>query len=130
MGGGYRRKRTHKANKAFRRQFRTCSRAKDIDQIQEELERQAQGLKPSPLVTEVENYSDDEELPGGGKFFCQGCDKHFINQSTLDIHVKTKNHKKRMKLLKETPYTHKEAEAAGGVGSNDYHLRMTSQMQA
>lgn len=133
MGGGYRRSRTHKAKKAFKRQFRTCSRTKDIDQIQEELEKKAQGLCPNPTVSvnDVEDYSDADELPGGGKYYCEGCDKHFINQSTLDIHLKTKTHKKRVKLLSERPYTHKEAEAAGGVGSNDFQRRyLPTEMQS
>jgi bud site selection protein 20 len=128
MGGGYRRSRTHKAKKAFKRQFRTADRAKDLDQIQEELEKKAQGI--TTFANEVEEYSDADELPGGGKYFCQGCDKYLINQATMDIHVKTKTHKKRVKLLAETPYTHKEAEAAGGVGSNDYQRRLTTKMQS
>ncbi|CAB4035037.1 Hypothetical predicted protein [Paramuricea clavata] len=31
--------------------------------------------------------------------------------------MKSKNHKKRLKELKEKPYDHKEAETAGGQGS-------------
>lgn len=132
MGGGYRKSRTHKAKKAFKRQFRTCSRAKDIDQIQEELDKKLFGITSYSTEQKQEDnsFSDDEQLPGGGNFYCQSCDKYFINQLTLDIHLRTKNHKKREKLLKETPYTHKEAEAAGGVGSNDYQRMKSIKMQS
>jgi bud site selection protein 20 len=130
MGGGYRKTRTHKAKKAFKRQFRTGVRGKDLDQIQEELEKKTLGINPVPTVNDLEEYSDADELPGGGKYFCEGCDKYFINQVTMDIHLKTKNHKKRVKLLGETPYTLKEAEAAGGVGSNDYQRRKATKMQS
>ncbi len=33
--------------------------------------------------------------------------------------MKTKSHKKRLKDLKDTPYTQKEAEAAAGLGEYD-----------
>jgi bud site selection protein 20 len=129
MGGTYRKSRTHKAKKAFKRKFRTCCREKDIDQIQEELEKKSLGIIPFKAQLHEENYSDAEDLPGGGKFSCEPCDKFFIDQITLDIHLKTKNHKKRIKLLQETPYTHKEADAAGGVGTNDYHRKASVKMQ-
>ena len=129
MGGGYRRSRTHKAKKAFKRKFRTCSREKDIDQIHEELEKKSFGIVPFKDLHPEEINSDADELPGGGKFSCDPCNKYFIDEETLDIHLKTKNHKKRCKLLKEVPYTHKEADAAGGIGANDYQRKIAIKMQ-
>jgi hypothetical protein len=129
MGGGYRRSRTHKAKKAFKRKFRTCSREKDIDQIHEELEKKAFGIVPFKDLHPEEINSDADELPGGGNFSCEPCNKYFIDQKTLDIHLKTKNHKKRYKLLQEVPYTHKEADAAGGIGTNDYQRKTAIKMQ-
>lgn len=35
-------------------------------------------------------------------------------------HRKGKNHKRRVRALKEQPYTQKEAEAAVGLGVRDY----------
>lgn len=58
----------------------------------------------------------DPDLPGDGQFYCIPCARYFIDQSTFTEHKKTKNHKKRMRLLKETPYTQAEAEAAAGMG--------------
>ena len=129
MGGGYRKSRTHKAKKAFKRKFRTCNREKDIDQIHEELEKKSLGIVPHKRQNSEDNFSDAEDLPGGGNFSCEPCSKYFIDQKTLDIHLKTKNHKKRCKLLQEIPYTHKEADAAGGIGTNDFQRKIAIKMQ-
>ena len=59
---------------------------------------------------------DPVDLPGLGKNYCVPCAKWFDTQYTLTAHEKGKNHKRRIKLLKEIPYSHREAEAAGGVG--------------
>lgn len=40
-----------------------------------------------------------------------------MNEKTLNSHLKSKAHKKRQKLLDDTPYTQAEADAAGGLGS-------------
>lgn len=121
MGGGYRKSRTHKAKKAFGKQFRVRRRTKDLDQVHEELSKQKQLLANGlPPITATE--SDCEDLPGNGLYACTSCQRNFIDQRTLDIHVKTKQHVKRMKLLKDTPYTQREAEAAGGVGLSQFRL--------
>lgn len=92
--------------KEFKRSRATKCRAKDLDQIQDELAA-GKDLKTPSL---------DEDLPGLGQFACQACDRFFINAKTLTEHEKTKPHKKRLKLLKEKPYSQEEAEAAAGMG--------------
>mgnify|MGYP002788941599 FL=1 len=70
-----------------------------------------------PLPTQVEF---DEDLPGGGQYPCVPCARHFQSEADLATHLHSKPHKKRLKLLKEPAYTHAEAEAAGGMGSDFY----------
>lgn len=53
---------------------------------------------------------------GGGEFPCVHCSRHFIDKATLQIHLKTKVHKRRLKELKEKPYSQEEADAAAGLG--------------
>ena len=107
MGGPYRRKKVLKAKKEFYRSCKTKNRTKDLDQIQ--------------LDLTVENVysakSIDPDLPGLGQFHCFACCKYFTQQNVLDLHMKTKNHKKRLRLLQEVPYTIAEAEAAAGMGN-------------
>jgi len=43
------------------------------------------------------------------------CSRYFIGKAALDTHFLSKTHKKRLKLLKEEPYTLEEAEAAAGL---------------
>ncbi|EOB13303.1 Zinc finger C2H2 protein [Nosema bombycis CQ1] len=58
---------------------------------------------------------EDEDLPGGGKFYCVECDRFFILEKALETHKKTKQHKKRVKDLKESVHTQKHAEIAAGL---------------
>lgn len=110
MTGPYRRKKVHKEKKHLYRSYRTCNRTLDFDQIHELLAKNPDALSSAPSVVVV-----DTDLPGNGQFGCVHCCKHFIDQKTLTIHLNTKNHKKRIKLLKEEPYTQKEAERAAGM---------------
>merc|ERR1719468_985873 len=59
----------------------------------------------------------DQDLPGEGQYYCLYCVRHFMDEKILIAHQKTKNHKKRMRLLKEKPYSQAEAELAAGMGS-------------
>ena len=61
------------------------------------------------------NQEMDEAKPGLGQHYCLHCARYFITEIAIQEHFKTKVHKKRMKTLKEIPYTHEEAERAGGL---------------
>ncbi|CAJ0962240.1 unnamed protein product [Ranitomeya imitator] len=43
--------------------------------------------------------------------------RYFVDLKTLKEHFRTKVHKRRLKQLKEEPYTQEEAERAAGMGS-------------
>lgn len=85
-------------------------KGKDLDEIHDD-------LKPQKYRKLTKDAPLDEDLPGQGQFYCVECARHFIDQENLDNHKRTKLHKKKLKELKDIPYTVQEAEAAGGLGS-------------
>ena len=99
-----------KGNTAKHKQYgkirRTRNKTKDLDQIVEDLE-------PKNLL-KYTNPKSDEDLPGLGQLYCVFCARYFINKNTLDDHYKTKEHKKRVKVTKEKPYTIEESKMHAG----------------
>lgn len=102
---------THAAKKGFRskkkqykRKVWLCRREKDVDQIQDEI---AKG--------DADKFEFDDELPGGGQFYCKETGKHFADARALADHKKSKDYKKRVKQLKEEKYTQHEADWASGM---------------
>ncbi|KAJ3180146.1 Bud site selection protein 20 [Gaertneriomyces sp. JEL0708] len=101
----YRRTKTHKGIRDVKRAKRTRARTKDLDQIHDDM-AQPEKFTSQPI---------DADLPGLGQHYCLQCARYFTESSALNDHYKTKLHKKRLKVLKEAPYTQKEAEAAVGL---------------
>ena len=98
-------------NKQYKRKVWLKRRDKDIDQIQDELEHeQATGV----AVTQRLVPAYDDELPGGGRFYCVETARHFIDAQALADHKKTKFYKRRCKDLKKEKYTQGTAEWAAG----------------
>lgn len=60
-----------------------------------------------------------EDLPGCGQWYCVECAKWFESETNLMKHEKGKPHKRRVRQLKEEPYTQKEAEAAIGLTTDN-----------
>jgi len=128
--GVYRRKRVHRNNREVHRAARTRARNKDIDQIHKDL--QPENLaKLSATMTVF-----DPDLPGGGQFLCVPCrythsryhsiililcSRHFADHDSLGKHLVSKQHKKRLKVLKELPYSLEESRAAGGEGTSQFY---------
>ncbi len=118
--GIYRRSRVHKNNREVHRAARTRARTKDLDQIHED-------LRPENIEKiHVSSQEFDPDLPGGGQFPCVPCSRHFSDRTSLEKHLVSKLHKKRLKLLKEKPYTLEEARAAGGEGTSAFYSSLTS----
>ena len=84
-------------------------RAKDTDQIQDEIE------KAEITGVPADKFEYDDELPGGGQFFCVETGKHFADAKALADHKKSRYYKRRCKELKEEKYTQDEAERAAGM---------------
>lgn len=87
-----------------------ANRSKDRDQIQDEMEK---NVEKAGVAQPVIPY--DDELPGGGQFFCQETDMHFIDAKALADHKKSRFYKRRCKALKEEKYTQESAEWAAGM---------------
>ena len=111
MGGGsYSRKKGARSKiKKYKRKTWLCHRAKDTDQIQDELEKSAETGIP------VGKFEYDDELPGGGQFYCVETGKHFADAKALADHKKSRYYKRRCKELKEEKYTQSTAEMAAGM---------------
>ena len=64
-------------HKAFRKSIRVKNRAKDLDQIQDEMKREQQSLvsqaDENPTETPTIARAIDIDLPGAGQFYCVSC---------------------------------------------------------
>lgn len=91
--------------------------AKAIDQVHEDV---SDPMKAEALRTD---QPIDFDLPGLGQHYCVECARYFITEDVLKHHKKTKKHKIRLKELKETPYSQREAEMAAGMAPPDNGIR-------
>lgn len=66
-----------------------------------------------------EHFFGHPVLTGGGDFPCIECSRHFISQDALEKHRTTKIHRRRLKELRDEPYSQKEADAAAGLGTDN-----------
>lgn len=89
MGGGYRRKKTHKVSKAISGAYRLRRRTKDLDQVADDV------VRVETLGRDAVLPPYDEDLPGGGQFLCVECSRHFTDEFSLSEHIRSKVHKKR-----------------------------------
>jgi bud site selection protein 20 len=60
-----------------------------------------------------------EDLPGFGQWYCIECAKWFESETNFVKHAKGKPHKRRVRQLKEEPYSQKEADAAVGLTTDN-----------
>lgn len=91
---------------------KTRRKTRDLDQIKADL------LSPRHLSQHKETKLV-EDLPGLGRWYCVECAKWYDTETNLVVHRKGKPHKRRVKQLREAPYTQKEAEAAVGLGTSN-----------
>jgi len=106
MGKCQRRRNNTARNKQYRKARGTKRRFKDIDQIHDDLKVSDKFL----------NQEKDDELPGQGQYYCLHCARYFISKDAMDKHFASKEHKKRMKRMKDEPYSQEEADKAAGLG--------------
>jgi len=93
-------------NKQYKRIRKTKHKTKDIDEILED-------LKPENII-KLKNQELDENLPGLGQHYCVFCSRYFIDKASQEFHLKTKEHKKRLKRTKEDVYTIADSRKYGG----------------
>ncbi|XP_055512567.1 zinc finger protein 593 [Leucoraja erinacea] len=89
--------------------WKTKRRTKDLDQVHED-------MKPEN-ASKLLHQAADCDVTGNAQFYCLHCARYFIDQRSLKEHFRTKVHKRRLKKLREEPYTQEEAERAAGMGS-------------
>jgi len=87
---------------------KTRRRLRDLDQISED-------LRSPKHLAQHKSTKAAEDLPGLGQFYCIECAKWFESEHSMVTHRKGSTHKRRVKALKDEPYTQKEAEAAIGL---------------
>ena len=107
--GRVRRKGTPGKNKTIYRNKTKRGYKRDLDQIVYE------DLLPE-MTTQLLHQPMQEDKPGLGQHYCVTCARYFISEPAIQVHYKTKEHKKRFKIVStETPYSIEEAERAGGL---------------
>ena len=89
---------------------KTRRHTRDFDQIHADLHDKRH-------LEQFHETQTREELPAFGDFYCIECAKFYESEANYKSHQKSKPHKRRVKALKEEPYSQKEAEAAAGYGS-------------
>ena len=119
MGTGPRKhsRSSNKCNKAIRKSRATKGRRKDLDELQDMMAKvKAKRAIAGESLTAADalGIEYDDDLPGGGRFFCAQSGRHFMNQDALDRHRRTKGYKRRLRQLAEEQYLQAEAEAAVG----------------
>jgi bud site selection protein 20 len=107
MAGHQRRKHNLAKHKEYGKVRRTRNYQRDLDQVVDDLE-------PQNFI-KLTNQAISEDKPGLGQFYCVWCSKYFITKHALDSHQVSKEHKKRVKVTKEEPYTIKDSLRYGGV---------------
>lgn len=91
---------------------KTRRRLRDLDQISED-------LRSPKHLEQFKAGKCAEDLPGLGMFYCVECAKWFESENSINSHRKGSTHKRRVKALKDEPYTQKEAEAAVGLRTDN-----------
>ncbi|CAG2166364.1 unnamed protein product [Oppiella nova] len=105
-----------------KRALKTKTYKKDLDLIKQQLIHTIANADSQPLDTaktsdDTNDEDIDYDLPANGQHVCQHCDRYFIDEKAFKDHNKSKAHKKRVRLLRDEPYSQEEAERAAGMGS-------------
>ncbi|TRY94071.1 hypothetical protein DNTS_027308 [Danionella cerebrum] len=103
------------------KKWKTKRRTKDLDQIHVD-------MIPANSV-KLLKQEIDYDITGNAQNYCLHCAKYFVDLKTLKEHFKSKPHKKRLKQLRDEPYTQAEAERAAGMGSYIPHKKVEVQTQ-
>ncbi|KAI5817493.1 hypothetical protein BZA77DRAFT_34666 [Pyronema omphalodes] len=99
------------------RKTRQLRDSRAIDQVHGDLRNPKQLAQYKALIP-------DEDRPANGIYHCVECAKFFEQEHNLREHKRGKNHKRRLRMLKEEPYSQKEADAAVGIGGNAFYESM------
>ncbi|KAJ4458276.1 putative bud site selection protein 20 [Paratrimastix pyriformis] len=107
MGRVQARSRKHCATSGHKKAKNDLYGARDLDLVYKDVQK---GDRALPRGT------DKEDIPGGAQWKCLACGRYFVDEPTLQRHMRTKAHKQRVKDLKEAPPTTADTEMAAGRG--------------
>lgn len=104
---------------------KTRRRARDLDQVHSD-------LRDARHLALYKDTKAAEDLPGLGEHYCVECAKWFEGEHNLVAHRRGKPHKRRVRQLKDDPYTQKDSEAAVGLAIDNGATRtaMDTDMEA
>lgn len=110
MGTGHtaKKKGIRRKEKKFKKKCWLKHRAMDTDEIQTQIEKSEESGVPIA-------FKYDDELPGGGQFYCVETGKHFTDAKALSDHKKSRYYKRRCKELKEEKYTQHMSDWGAGM---------------
>jgi len=91
---------------------KTRRKLRDLDQIHAD-------IRSPKHLTQYKDTKAVEDLPALGRNYCVECAKWFESETNLNAHRRGKVHKRRVKQLKEEPYTQKVSEAAVGMWTDN-----------
>ncbi len=112
MGPKVGRKRSHHGIRDVKRSSRTRARTRDMDNIFDDMQKEN--------YVKLTNQEFNPDVPGSAQHYCVECARYFLSRETLADHCRTKQHKKRVKVLQtETAYTQKDAELAAGLQTDN-----------
>lgn len=94
---------------------------RDVDQVHAD-------LRSERHLAQFKDTKAAEDLPGLGQWYCKECAKWFESEANYGAHTKAKPHKRRLRQLREEPYSQKEAELAAGL-TTDNGKRTTRLME-
>ena len=121
-------KRGGRRQKNFKVARRAAFEARHLDQVWADVnergaatgDEKAVGDAGSGPVGTTDRAARDEDLPGGGQFYCVPCSRYFVDAGALAGHERTKPHKRRVKELHGArPHSQRDADAAAGMGRPD-----------
>ncbi|KAI5842590.1 hypothetical protein DFP73DRAFT_106002 [Morchella snyderi] len=105
------------------RRSKTKRMTRGLDQIHAD-------LRSSKRLAQLRALVPDEDKPGLGQFHCVECAKYFESEWNMAQHTRGKNHKRRVRMLREEPYSQKEADAAAGLGTSSFYEALEARKEA
>ncbi|KAJ8398154.1 hypothetical protein AAFF_G00429980 [Aldrovandia affinis] len=113
----------HKSDKKknIAKTWKTKRRTKDLDEIHSDMTP----TNAAKLLKQEVDY----DVTGSAQHYCLHCARYFVDLKAMKEHFRTKVHKRRLKQLREEPYTQAEAERAAGMGSYIPHKAVEVQTQ-
>jgi bud site selection protein 20 len=101
--------------------FPTNTPNRDLDLIKSD-------LKSTKHLTQHKEATAAEDLPALGEHYCVECAKWFESNYNIAAHRRGKNHKRRVRMLKEEAHSQKAADAAVGLGVDNGRLGQMERM--